>query len=284
MSQHPIDDLFSSQLRDHRVKPERASWEELQRRMNAKEERKSPFVWWYASAASVAVVLLASWWLWSGDETVENSPATNRVAQQTLKKAAPGQQPAPSKTDLPSALDEMEKPVIAFEKPAARRSNSQNSQQEDSHQDVKPAPQAAQELVVTEKPSVSVPQEEVRKPETLLAAEVTPKPAERTLVVQMAAPEIKPTALVASTESENADFTERNDEDQPKKKRFRLGRVLRQFNKIKSGEPVEWEEVGVQPGALLARASERVQEGKEKISNSYENLRYSAFKKNPNNK
>ncbi|KAA9353824.1 hypothetical protein [Larkinella humicola] len=281
MSQHPIDDLFSSQLRDHRVKPERATWEELQRRMNAKEERKSPFVWWYASAASVAVLLLASWWLWSGDETVKTDPATTRIAKQTPRKSVPGQKPIPSKTDLPSAMDEAEKPVIAFEKPAVRRSNSQN---EDSHQVVKRAPHAAEELVITEKPPISIPQEEVRKPEVLLAAEETPKQAERTLVVQMAAPEIKPTALVASTESENAAFTERNGEDQPKKKRFRLGRVLRQFNKIKSGEPVEWEEVGVQPGALLARASERVQEGKEKISNSYENLRYNAFKKNPNNK
>ncbi len=177
-------------------------------------------------------------------------------------------------------MDEVEKPVIAFEKPAVRRNNSPN---EDSRPVEKPAPSIAEELVVNEKPPLSIPQEEVRKPEVLLAAEEAPKQAERTLVVQMAAPEIKPTALVVSTEPGNADFTGRN-EDQPKKKRFRLGRVLRQFNKIKSGEPVEWEEVGVQPGALLARASERVQEGKEKISSSYENLRYNAFKKNPNNK
>jgi hypothetical protein len=281
MSQNPIDDLFSSQLRDHRVKPERASWEELQRRMNAKEERKTPFVWWYASAASVAVLLLASWWLWSGDETVKTDLTTNRMAQQTPKKFAPVQKPSLSKTDQPSATNDVEKPVIAFEKPADLQTNSQ---QEESHQVEKPAPQAVQQLAVTEKSSVSIPLEEVRKPETMLAAEVAPKPAERTLVVQMAAPEIRPTALVAATESEKADFTERNDEEQPKKKRFRLGRVLRQFNKIKSGEPVEWEEVGVQPGALLARASERVQEEKEKISSSYENLRYNAFKKNPNNK
>ena len=281
MSQHPIDDLFSSQLKDHRVKPERASWEELQRRMNAKEERKSPFVWWYASAASVALVLLASWWLWLGNQTIKSGPATNRMAQQTPSKSAAGQKPLPSKTDLPSASDEVEKPVIAFEKPVVLRSNNQIK---DNHQVEKPAPQSAQELVLNEKPSVSIPQDEVRNPETLLAVEVAPKSAERTLVVQMAAPEIKPTALVAATESENAAITERNDEEQPKKKRFRLGRVLRQFNKIKSGEPVEWEEVGVQPGALLARASERVQEGKEKISSSYENLRYNAFKKNPNNK
>ena len=281
MSQHPIDDLFSSQLRDHRVKPERASWEELQRRMNAKEERKSPFVWWYASAASVAVLLLASWWLWSGDETVKTGPVTNRMAHQTPKKLASGPHQTPVKADQSRSIDEAEKPVIAFEKPAALRSASQK---EVDRQVVKSTPPAGQELVVNEKPPVSIPQEEVRKPETLLAVEEAPKQAERTLVVQMVAPEIKPTALVASTESENAAIAERSDEDQPKKKRFRLGRVLRQFNKLKSGEPVEWEEVGVQPGALLARASERVQEGKEKISSSYENLRYNAFKKNPNNK
>ena len=277
MSQHPIDDLFASRLREHGVKPERASWDELQRRMNAKEERKSPFIWWYASAASVAVLLLVSWWLWSGDETGKTGLSPNRIAQQTPKKSVPTKMK--SADAINKDVKSIEEPVIAYQKPV------------DSHkakaatinrQPVKTVQQSIEEPSVSEKPALPTLPEEIQKPETLVA-EVAPKQPERTLVVQMATPEIKTTALVAPTESEDPEFTENND-DQPKKKRFRLGRVLRQINKLKAGEPVEWEEVGVKPGALLARASDKVQEGKEKISNSYENLRYNAFKKNPNNK
>ncbi|GAB3895900.1 hypothetical protein GCM10028803_12900 [Larkinella knui] len=279
MSQHPIDDLFANQLRDHGVKPQRASWDELQRRMNEKEERKSPFIWWYASAASVAVILLASWWLWSGNETGKTGFSTNPIAQRSHKKSVPSQTHTPAAERKTEEVQHAEEPVVAYEKPIDSRQNAQTVAHRQPAKTVQPA---------REEPSVIEPVatpgllEEARKPETVVA-EVKPKQTERTLVVQIAAPELAATSLAASAESETSGFAESND-DQPKKKRFRLGRVLRQFNKLKAGESVEWEEVGVQPGALLARASERVQEGKEKISNSYENLRYNAFKKNSNNK
>jgi hypothetical protein len=277
MSQHPIDDLFASKLRDHGVKPERASWDELQRRMNEKEERKSPFIWWYASAASVAVLLLVSWWLWSGGETGKPGLDQNRIAQQTPKKSAPSKTGSADQTI--EELKPNETPVIAYQKPTDSPKKAPTTVH---HQSAKTVQQPIEEPAIIEQPVTPTLREEVQKPETLVA-DVAPKQPERTLVVQIATPEIKSTALVAANEPTPSESAESND-DQPKKKRFRLGRVLRQFNKLKAGESVEWEDVGVQPGALIARASEKVQEGKEKISNSYENLRYNAFKKNPINK
>ncbi|GAB3923877.1 hypothetical protein [Larkinella terrae] len=280
MSQHPIDDLFARQLRDHGVKPERATWEELQRRMNAKEERKSSFIWWYASAASVGLLLLASWWLWSGDETGKADLVNNRIAHQATKKTAPAKtKAAESQTNALRAVEKIDEPVIAYEKTAEAGKENRIAAVRRTDQT---APQPVQGPIVSEKPVVPATPDEPRKPETLIA-EVTSKEPERTLVVQIAAPEIKPTTLVAATEPTQSESAEDTD-DQPRKKRFRLGRVLRQINKLKAGEPVEWNEVGVQPGTLLARASEKVHEGKEKLTDSYENLRYNAFKKNSNNK
>lgn len=280
MSQHPIDDLFARQLRDHGVKPERASWEELQRKMNAKEDHKSPFIWWYASAASVALLLLASWWLWSGNENGNPGLEQARIAQQIPKKTGPAKpQPDELKTDEPTLVEKTEEPVIAFEKTAP---TGKEIKAASNRQPGKTAAETAQEPAIIENPVAQVLIKEMQKPQTLIE-EVASKEPERTLVVKIATPEIKSTALVAAAEPETSEFNE-TDDNQPKRKRFRLGRVLRQLNKLKAGEPVEWDEVGVQPGTLLARASEKVHEGKEKLADSYENLRYNAFKKNPNNK
>ncbi|GAB3322253.1 hypothetical protein GCM10027299_17740 [Larkinella ripae] len=283
MSKHPIDDLFTSQLSNHGVKPERASWDELQRRMNAKEARKTPFLRWYSAAASVAVVLLGSWWLWSGEGLHETASGTNQVAQQTPKKLVPS---TPAKT-VPPETDEakpLAEPLVADQKTVVSREENRLVKHRPSGS-TKPAENRASPPVTPSETPVlaeASPKEKSVKPDARME-EVAPKQSERTLVVQIAAAEIKSSEAVASAESGSSERFEA-DEEQPRKKRFRLGRVLRQINKLKAGERVEWEEIGVQPGTLMARASEKVQEGKEKISDSYENLRYNTFRKNSNNK
>ncbi|RAK02186.1 hypothetical protein LX87_00302 [Larkinella arboricola] len=273
MSKHPIDDLFARQLREHGLKPERATWEELQRRMNAKEARHSSFVWWYASAASVATVLLVSWWMWSGNGPVETNTGTNQMAQQVIKKARPDKitiGPAPQT----AVIEPAEEPVIASNKPVVRRTTATKA----SRQPI----QAIERPQAIEAPVPTVAVEDQPTPDVQIA-EVDKKESERTLVVKIATPAIEANELVATTEPQASDLNE-TDEEQPRKKRFRIGRVLRQLNKLKAGEPVEWREVGIQPGTLMARASEKVQEGKEKLSDSYDNLRYNTFRKNSNNK
>ncbi|MFC5410579.1 hypothetical protein ACFPMF_14745 [Larkinella bovis] len=270
MSKHPIDDLFARQLRDHAVKPQHASWEGLQRRMAANEQRQSPVVWWYAAAASVAVVLLGAWWLWSGGETDPVKAGTNPIAKHRPKKTAPQGEATPS-----------EEPVLAYKEPEV---SGQNRAIPTHRVVIKTAPKPVDDLPsVVEIPAAWVAPEDLRQPEEPVAAIAIAKQPERTLVVQVAMPEVKPTEWVATTETASDELTETG-EEQPKKKRFRLGRVLRQFNKLRAGERIEWEEMGVQPGALMAKATEKVQEGKEKISDSYENLRYNTFRKNSNNK
>lgn len=271
MSKHPVDDLFASQLREHGLKPERATWEELQRRMNAKEERRSPFVWWSASAASVAVLLVGAWWLWSGREADEKIAVTNRSAQQMAARPLP----ASGKTQSPKSdgLKSVENPTVAYQEPVTVIKTKPAKDNRATIQRAETPTAVAAPTVLPEKAMET----DVRM------VEVTPTEAERTLIVQIPTPEIKTEKLVAAVEPPTTIITE-TAEEQPRKKRFRIGRVLRQLNKLKAGEPVEWEEVGIQPGALIARASEKVHEGKEKIADSYDNLRYNTFRKNSNNK
>ena len=95
------------------------------------------------------------------------------------------------------------------------------------------------------------------------------KQPERTLVVQIAEPVLIAAHIPIESVSERYPMTE---EEQPRKKRFRVGRLLRQVSNLKVGRVIEWEDVRIQPRVFLARAS-------EKIVNSYEDLRATTFKK-----
>ena len=273
MSKHPIDDLFARQLRGHNVRPGRATWEELQRRMEVKETRQSSFVWWYASAASITVVLLASWWMWSGNEAGEKTIATNQVVRRITKKTVP-EEIKPEQAQQSAELKPADE-IIAYKRHVAVSKST-------------PIKDTRQQILATEKakpietPLSTVSPEVLPVPEVRIA-KVDTRESERTLVVQISTPEIQADKLVVTTEPSSSSLNETDDE-KPRKKRFRIGRVLRQFSKLKAGEPVEWEEVGIQPGILMARASEKVHEGKEKLSDSYDNLRYNTFRKNSNNK
>jgi hypothetical protein len=274
MSKHPIDDLFARQLKDHRVKPERASWEELHRRMNAKEERTSPFVWWSAVAASVGVILLASW-LWSSRESGKERIVAGRIVTQAPQVSTPAKTIEP----ITTGRETVEGPTITYRQSEVQSTARQNRTH---HKSPASKSQTAEKSPETDVAVLPVSSEDILKAETQMA-DVASSVPERTLIVRIAAPNIEKTELTAENEPTTTDLAE-TEESQPRKRRFRLGRVLRQFNKLKAGEPVEWEEVGVQPGVLMARASEKVQEGKEKISDSYDNLRFNTFRKNSNNK
>ncbi|GAB3267621.1 hypothetical protein GCM10027347_36640 [Larkinella harenae] len=277
MSKHPIDDLFADQLRNHGVKPERATWEELQRRMNGKQKNRVPFTIWYASAASVAVVVLASWWLWSVKDADKTDLATNQIVRHVPEKTTPTRQmDAVEETKVPVNNRLAESSVMAYQKPvtpAKRKQNDTDRQPSASAESTKP--------VMPQDPMLTEP---IEMP-VMRLAEATPKESERTLIVRIATPEMKTADEDVDIATESKELAAVDDSaERPQKKRFRLGRVLRQINKLKAGEAVEWEDVGVKPGALMARASEKVQEGKVKIADSYENLRYNAFRKNSNNK
>ncbi|MFD1143852.1 hypothetical protein ACFQ4C_22190 [Larkinella insperata] len=274
MSNHPIDDLFANQLREHGLKPEKATWEELQRRMNAKETQRSSFVWWYASAASVSVVLLATWWIWSDNESDGKNSTSSPIAQQITKREQPNKVGVESGlriADIEPAVEPKtahKKPVDVQDRVAKHPHQPGKKIEELPRTATSVLPVISEELLTTEVRGV---EERLREPE-------------RTLVVQVATPEIQADKSVATADEPQSSSRIEISEEQPRKKRFRLGRVLRQFSKLKAGEPVEWEEVGIQPGVLMARASEKVQEGKEKISDSYDNLRQNTFRKNSSNK
>ncbi|WP_128545587.1 hypothetical protein [Larkinella soli] len=280
MKRHPVDDLFASRLRDHSLKPERASWNELQRRMQGREKERRSFVWWYAAAAGIAVVLLAGWWVWSGLGTEVTGSQEKTVAQAPGRKPVPAiTEPAPAAPRL-SEAEAKDGPVPAYRKPERAGETARNKGTDQPAPAVPSAAEAVAAAVVPDRTPSQLSPENPVADQPVVAAVIDKQP-EKTLVVQLP----MPTPAAAETEERMEAVHEiASLEEQPRKKRIRLGRILRQFNNLKAGEPVEWEEVGVNPGTILAKASEKVHEGKDKISSSIDNLRYNTFKKNVDNK
>ena len=110
-------------------------------------------------------------------------------------------------------------------------------------------------------------------PQLMTSEKTAATPVERKLVVQF-----EPVIVAQQVESEPALIEETG--ETTAKKRVRLGRLLRQMRK---GEQIDWQEAGLAPDNLLAKASRTVRQGKEKVLDSYENLREQATDKFENN-
>jgi len=275
MKQHPVDDLFARRLEDHRLEPRRASWDEMQRRMNPEPERRLGIAW-YAVAAGIALALLAGWWVWRTNEAPGFSKQPELAVEPSPKAGSPERtsSPVPNGTTTKAikqaaTADQAMAYAQAERKPAQVKATAKPAQLAEE-----------QELeLIAQQPAAPKEEPSVLKAEPKLEKAVASAAAspERTLIVQIQEP-----VLVAQTAAP-APEQELAEEEQPRKKRVRLGRLVRQFNNLREGEPVDWSEAGLQPGALLAKAADKVQEGKEKITQSYESLRTQAFSKNAEN-
>lgn len=265
MNRHPLDDFFARGLNDHSLPPQRANWAEMQKRMHRTQTRKP--VWgWYAVAASVAVVLMAGWLYWRSENTVQ--PADKLIAQSAEPDRLKTNEPL-GKPMAEIAVPTPAPGVIPVGGAAVKR---QEAMDEPS------VPEKIDEVIIAEaqpQPEASMlsaPMPDV-PPQLMTSEKTAATPVERKLVVQF-----EPVIVAQQVESEPALIEETG--ETTAKKRVRLGRLLRQMRK---GEQIDWQEAGLAPDNLLAKASRTVRQGKEKVLDSYENLREQATDKFENN-
>ncbi|GAA4468577.1 hypothetical protein GCM10023189_54140 [Nibrella saemangeumensis] len=279
MQKHPIDDLFGRQLKQASLKPSADAWARLQERQGYK--KRPVAMWWYASAAACLLLVgLTGWWLWQTNLDITLKAG---IAKQAGKVQPQITQPQPDDNAYPAAKEQANEPVIAsVDKKAGKKTGGLAQPSADltsaTAEAVKPAEElAGKNTNSTEAEPVvvarAVPVQEKAVAPVVLSTE------EKTLIVQLAPPQ-----EMSGKAYDEGDHQSEGTEQSNKKKRTKMGRILRQLNNLREGEPIDWQEVGVQPGNLLAKASKTVDEGREKISDSYENIRSNAFKKHAEEK
>lgn len=271
---HPLDRRFGRALRQHEQAPRPEAWKRLEARLGREETRRIVPFWAYGVAASVALLLLAGvFWLRRPNGSGEPQPqlATNQ------KPAVEKPTPQPVKPE-PAISEKILAPVLPAEAPqVARRTATKpvvpasKTETPRTLREREAAPVAAPELKVeapaqVAKAEPAQPSQSVEAPKTTqpILAQVTP-PAP-TVEPSKAAP----TTLVVTLVNGEAD--EKPGTDQLRK-RNRLGRILRQLNNAKHGDRVDWNEVGINPPALLARAEEKIDRSTDKVTETYRTLK-----------
>jgi hypothetical protein len=267
--QHPLDRRFGQALRRHEQTPRPEAWKRLEARLGREEARRLVPFWAYGVAASVALLLLAGvWWLRQPEPAGEDQ---SQVAVAAPKEPV-GKTPAVRTPVIPreGRSEKKMEPVLPAEAPRMAQRTS--------------AKPAAKPLIFEKKPVTPQPEAApVVKTEALLQVATVepaqpsglPKEPQTTVTPPSpAAPAVEsaktvPTTLVVTLA--NTDFDDK-ETSQPRK-RSRFGRILRQLKNAKEGERVDWNEVGFNPNALLARAEAKLERGTEKVNQTYQTVK-----------
>jgi hypothetical protein len=239
-----IDKIFSEGLHTYERQPRPQAWDKLEARLQKPKSKVLPIWWKYASAASVALLLgVGGYWFSSQKEVTPDFVAVT---------------PKPEKINnqqLSTIVENTIPQVVSVEKNIPQKSTVKTTKQVEVIENKQFAVLPPQQFIQVEEPKqiAQTPIPEVKKlatePNTIILVvenNTKPKVEEETIVLNMV--EIKP-EVVAQT----------NINDGISKKETRLSKIWQQLKRAKNGENVNWNEVGIKPQKMLARADAKIE-------------------------
>jgi len=266
MRKHPVDDLFKRRLSELEKKPSAAAWDKIQARTK-KEHRLAGWVWY--AAASVVITLVAGYIVWNSERSnIETIGKEKKIAviSKPTEIAKEREIVQEQKVEqIPVSVKEIR---VSFEDIALNEEKKQLQNPDNAKPNAKepisvhkPIPNiehqelAGNDVELENEPIAKMPAIEKIAPiaEEVLAAKITPTPAEQTRIVVVA--------------------VETNDQDEDKPKSSKFSKVFRQLKNARAGERVDWEEIGFNPKNLVAKVDDRLRNGEEKVSEKYHNLK-----------
>lgn len=250
---HPVDDLFSRNLRDLETRPRPEAWTRLEGRLTHPPRRVVPA--WVKYSAAASVLLIAGWWMVRPDAPsapdLASVPAVKQAPVARVEK--PEQKVARAATEN-TTTSVAETPRLAEQTPGKRvlpavRPAERMAQQKPA---VRPEAPEVRPVVVATEPAAR-PQEEVAvkplepaksiAPVQQATASLAKASEEKVFVVKVSEPDLRETAV------SGADTTEKR----PKEKLF--ARLAKGWKHIQDGE---WSEVGLKKKGILARAEDNL--------------------------
>lgn len=264
MKKHPVDDLFARKLDAWEPKPSADVWQRIQAGQQ-KKQRRGVGWYWYA-AASVAILLTAGYMVWDGTANTPTGLADGSMAGAPMPaQKLPGTAGATATQAESTTLPVREKePVVHYksseamargtvtEKAVPEQLDQPEAKEADPTLDIEVATLAKEE-VSQSTPAISSPDLNVPAPQPVGS-------------VNKALRENTENRVVIARVDVDGDL----DEEQ---KSSRLIRILRQLKNAKEGEAVNWNDVGINPKKIMARADERIRNEEEKVSKQYNTLK-----------
>jgi ribosomal protein L24E len=281
-----MPDELVEKLREYERNPRPQAWTKLESRLKERENTKVLPLWWrYAAAASVMLMIGAGGWLLQNNKTNEINSQVS--VSQNIKKYNPTNisPKTINKTtkNTVEIIQEKEVATIKFSPKSTIQGKEKNQNSAISHSSspvqkllILPVEKEQNQVArtISEKLDINTIQPRMDyKPETKSENTIVINLVESTDVAQN--PKIENETIVVNL----LDLKEENSESvadasqESAKKTSRLTKIWQQVVRAKKGENVDWNEVGFKPKKLLARADAKLDNTRESIANSLENIR-----------
>ncbi len=276
MKDSSFDKHFAEGLKNLERKPRPQAWEAIENRLTP--PKKKAIAWpWYAVAASVAVVLIGGYGYMQSVENQSIELANDKIKTGSVEVLKPIKQ-----------IKEQNKPIISLpvEQQVADRKIVLPTKNyllndglaKEKPKEIVPVPQQNQAILQ----EVLQPQNSIAKQESTL-----PQSQQNVNIVEINQANVAKTNIqkqdnvlivnVKELQEENtlAQNTQTTSliSDMPTKKTFKLGKFLKELNKARRGDAANWEEAGLKPDNILAKADEKIELGKEKVNETYQNVK-----------
>lgn len=271
MEKHNIDKLFNERLQNYERKPRPEAWDKLHAKLQQNETKIVPLWWKVARAASVVLLLgTAGYLVW---ETTTNPEVegSNVAVVNSLPKTKEDKLAQPNRSIVLEKTGNSENKIeesLVQAKPRLNKINKQtthkNSVKEHFDKLVEVA-KNTQEPVLAQK-ETSLPLPKVTNNTIVLVMEPTP---------EQTTPKSAETIVLSMVEAPTGPGTERPGwvEEASNRKTSKLGKLWQQLKRAKNGEGVDWNELGVKPQKVLARADAKLENTKESIVESVKEIK-----------
>ncbi|MDI9874753.1 hypothetical protein [Flectobacillus rivi] len=271
MEKHNIDKLFDERLQNYERKPRPEAWDKLQAKLQQNETKIVPLWWKVARAASVVLLLgTAGYLVW---ETTTNPEVegSNVAAANSLPKTKEDKLAQPNRSIVLEKTGNGENKIeesLAQAKPRLNKINKQTTHKSSVKEHFDKLMEVAkntQEPVLAQK-ETPLPLPKATNNTIVLVMEPTP---------EQTTPKSAETIVLSMVEAPEGPGTERPGwvEEASNRKTSKLGKLWQQLKRAKNGEGVDWNELGVKPQKVLARADAKLENTKESIVESVKEIK-----------
>lgn len=272
MEKHNIDKLFDERLQNYERKPRPEAWDKLQAKLQQNETKIVPLWWKVARAASVVLLLgTVGYLVW--ETTIKNPEVegSNVAAANSLPKTKEDKLAQPNRSIVlektGNSENKIEESLVQAE-PRLNKINKQTTHKNSVKEHFDKLMEVAkntQEPVLAQK-ETPLPLPKVTNNTIVLVMEPTP---------EQTTPKGAETIVLSMVEAPAGPGTERPGwvEEASNRKTSKLGKLWQQLKRAKNGEGVDWNELGVKPQKVLARADAKLENTKESIVESVKEIK-----------
>lgn len=255
--QNHIDKIFNESLQQYERQPRTEAWEKLQARLEKKDSKVLPIWWRYASAASIALLLsVGGYWFNSKKEIPKEIVSIS--SKPTLKL----------KVEINKKVE-----IVKLEETQVKN----NVANVHLNAQVSPHVREHTQELLTQRTFTKNKKYSVKEFKDILTNEIVRVQPILIKITPNLKPEIRNslenntivlvlenTKFKKEEETIILNFVDTKVETvaqtiEPEKKQSRVGKIWEQLKRAKNGENVNWDEVGVKPQKILARADAKIE-------------------------